>query len=390
MKTKALALKDYIIDIRRKIHANPELGYQEYETANLVAGELRKLGLEPQMEVAKTGVVAEFRKGAGPLIALRADMDALPIQEATGLPFASQIPNVSHACGHDAHTAMLLGAAKILKEEEFEGGIRLIFQPAEENNYDDPDRFSGGERMVKENVMEGVDYAVALHQVPMMPSGMMSLTDGPVMAAADVFTIVVEGRASHGGLSPEMGVDAVFIAAQIINNLQAIVARNISPTESGVVSIGTIEGGFAPNVIADKVVLRGTCRALSQESMAYIRERIQTIIQQTAGMHGAKASYEITQHYDVTENHPTPTKVGRAVAKELLGEQAIIALGPNMGAEDFSFMAQVVPSVFGLLGTQIMPEVSYSLHHPRMNLNEDMLPLGTAWLAQTALELMKG
>ncbi|BDD00245.1 M20 family metallopeptidase [Persicobacter psychrovividus] len=387
---KAKSIQSYILEHRRHFHAHPELGYKEFQTAERVAAELSALGLEPRTGVAVTGVVADMVKGEGPTIALRADMDALPIQEQTSLPFQSTVPNISHACGHDAHTAMLLGAAQLLHQEDFQGTIRFIFQPAEENNYDDPDRYSGGERMVKEQVMDGVDYAVALHQVPMMPSGVMSVQEGPIMAAADIFTIEIHGKASHGGLSPEMGVDAIVIAAQVISQLQTIVTRNISPTEAAVVSIGTINGGFAPNVVADKVVLEGTSRALSQATMQVLRDRISAIAKQTAEMYGGTAIYDITQHYDVTENHPEAVKVGAEVAVGLLGSaERLIRIPPTMGAEDFSFMAQQVPSVFGLLGSMIAPEVSHSLHHPAMTLNEEVLPLGTAWLAETALALMK-
>ncbi|MEH0156889.1 M20 family metallopeptidase [Limibacter armeniacum] len=389
MRDKAFAIKEYITDIRRRIHQHPELGYQEFETQKLIKSELEAMGFTQIEEKAKTGIVASLKNGNGPCIALRADIDALPIEEETGLEYSSKREGVMHACGHDSHTAMLLGAAKILKEEAFQGEVRFLFQPSEEHNYDDPDGWSGGKRMVMENVLEGVDAAMAIHQIPQMPLGAVSIKEGPVLAAADFFEIRVKGKSAHAGASPELGIDAIVVASQIVNNLQTVVSRNINPAESGVVSVTTFHGGSAPNIIADEVVMTGTIRALDDEIHQKIVTRVKAIIQQTAAMHDTEAIFTIKHGVPVTFNHVEMTAKTRQSAQKVFGEQGVIAIPPVFAGEDFAYMARQVPSCFALLGTKIEREGEiYSLHHPKMILNEDAMPLGTALFVQTALDFL--
>ncbi|BCL75925.1 peptidase M20 [Jeongeupia sp. HS-3] len=388
MRTQAEAIHDYIVAIRRDIHQHPELGYRETRTAQQIVAQLVALGIPSRGGVAGTGVVAELKKGDGPIIIIRADMDALPIDEATGLPYASQCPGVMHACGHDTHVAMGLGAARLLLEADFAGTVRFVFQPAEEGCYDDPDGYSGGQRMVKEGVHLGASAAIALHQVPVMPTGMISIRDGAVMAASDEFDIVVHGRAAHAGVSPQAGIDAIVIAAELVGTLQTIVARNISPTDSAVVSVGTIAGGAATNIVADSVRLTGTIRTLSAQTRSHVHARMADICAHLGAMHGTTIDCKILNGYPVTMNNPEVAAIARRAAQHLLGEDALLELPPLMGGEDFSFTAAAVPSCFALLGTMGADSNGHSLHSPKMIVDETALPLGAAYLAQTALDLL--
>ncbi|GHD68465.1 M20 metallopeptidase family protein [Jeongeupia chitinilytica] len=388
MRAQAEALRDYIVAIRRDLHQHPELGYRETRTAQQVIAQLTTLGLPYHGGVAGTGVVAELKKGDGPTVIIRADMDALPIIEDTGLPFSSCHPGVMHACGHDTHVAMGLGAARLLLDADFAGTVRFVFQPAEEGCYDDPDGWSGGQRMVKEGVHAGASAAIALHQVPILPTGQISIRDGAVMAASDEFEIVVHGRAAHAGVSPQAGIDAVVIAAQIVTTLQTIVARNVGPTDTAVVSVGTLQGGTATNIVAEQVRLTGTIRTLNMETRAHVHARVATICEHAGAMHGTSVDCRIANGYPVTMNDAGIAAIARGAARNVLGEEALVELPPLMGGEDFSFTAQAVPSCFALLGTQGPERSPYSLHSPKMVVDESALPLGSAWLAQTALDLL--
>ena len=389
MKQKAQIIKTFIINTRRRIHQHPELGYREQRTAQIITQLLDELGVSYQTGFAKTGVVAEIRKGEGPTVLVRADMDALPIQEETGLEFQSQVPGCMHACGHDTHTAMVLGVVKLLCQETFRGGLRFLFQPAEEGNYDDPDGFSGAQRMIVEGALDGVDAAIGLHQIPTMATGEIAISRGSVMAAADFFEIVIEGRASHAGVSPEAGIDAVLIASELVVSLQAIVAREINPKDTGVVSVCTIEGGSAANVIADKVRMSGTIRALSEITRDTIVAAIKARCDAFASMHGTRIDLKFGYSVPVTVNHEDIRTVAAQSARTIFGEQAVHEDISIMGGEDFAYIAQKVPSCFALLGTRVYSGAAYPLHSPNMVVNEDALPLGAAYLAQAALDLLQ-
>ena len=388
MLDKALAIKDFIVNTRRDIHQHPELGYQEFNTSKLIAEHLDEIGIPYQTGFAKTGVVAELKRGLGPTVLIRADMDALPIHEDTGLDFKSKTPGVMHACGHDTHTAMLLGAINLLNNESFSGTLRFLFQPAEEGNYDDPDGFSGAQRMIVEGVLDGVDAAIGLHQIPTMPTGSITVTTGSVMAAADFFEITVAGKSTHAGVSPEAGIDAVVISAELILSLQTIVSRQVSPKDTAVVSVSTIEGGSAANVMAEKVWLTGTIRALNEATRKKILDLVQARCDAFAAMYNT--SIEVKYYYSVpvTVNDAGVSQVAAGSATKIFGEKNVLDNMTIMGGEDFAYIAQKVPSCFALLGTRVTDGEAHSLHSPKMLINEDALPLGAAYLAQAALDLL--
>lgn len=388
MLGKAQAIKPFIVNIRRTIHRHPELGYQEFNTSKLIAKQLDKLGVSYQTGLAKTGIVAEITQGSGPTILVRADMDALPIQEHSGIDFQSATPGVMHACGHDTHTAMLLGAIKLLTNETFNGTIRFMFQPAEEGNYDDPDGFSGAQRMIAEGVTNNVDAAIGLHQMPTMPTGTIAVTTGTVMAAADFFEITIAGKSTHAGVSPEAGIDAVVIAAELILSLQTIVSRHIKASDTAVVSVSTIEGGSTANVLAEKVRLTGTVRALNEATHQKILKLMTSRCNAFAAMYNTSIDFHLYYSVPVTVNAAEISKVATVSATSIFGERNIAEGVSIMGGEDFGYIAQIVPSCFALLGTRVTSGEAHPLHSPKMVINEDALPLGTAYLTQTALDLL--
>lgn len=389
MLTKAQTIKDFIVNTRRDIHERPELGYQEIGTAGYVAQRLDEMGISYKTGFAKTGVVAELTKGDGPVILVRADMDALPIQEDTGLSFQSKNPGVMHACGHDTHTAMLLGAINLLKQESFSGTLRFIFQPAEEGNYDDPDGFSGAQRMIVEGVLDGVDAAIGLHQMPTMETGTIAITDGSVMAAADFFQLTINGKSAHAGVSPEAGIDAVVIAAELITSLQSIVSRQVSPKDTAVLSVSTIEGGSAANIVAEKVYLTGTIRTLKEETREKIHSLMQARCDSFASMYDTGIELKFYYSVPVTVNNADVSQIARESAAKIFGDNKVLYDVSTMGGEDFAYIAQKVPSCFALLGTKVDKGEAHPLHSPKMMINEDALPMGTAYLAQLALNLLK-
>lgn len=389
MLKRAKNIADYIVQARRDIHQHPELGYQEVKTAQYVAQQLNQLGVEYKTGFAKTGVIAEISKGSGSTILLRADMDALPIQEDTGLEFQSQVPGVMHACGHDTHTAMLLGAVKLLKEESFSGTLRFLFQPAEEGNYDDPDGFSGAQRMILEGALDDVDVAIGLHQMPTMETGTIAITDGGVLAAADFFEVVITGKSAHAGVSPEAGIDAVVIASELILSLQTIVSRQVSPKDTAVLSVSTIEGGSAANIVAEKVYLTGTIRSLKDTTREKIVALMQARCDAYAAMYDTSIQLKFYYSVPVTVNDARVSEVARKAAGKIVGEDKVLNDVTIMGGEDFAYIAQKVPSCFALLGAKVESGEAYPLHSPKMIVNEQALPLGSAYLAQAALELLK-
>jgi amidohydrolase len=291
------AINEQLVKIRRHLNQNPELGYKEFNTSDFIYKELDKLNISYRRNIAKTGIVAEIEKGEGASIALRADMDALPIQEDANIDFKSTNNGVMHACGHDVHTTMLLGACILLKDSSFNGKIKFIFQPSEEGVYDYPENKSGGQRIVEAGELDNVKYALGLHVHPLLEVGTLAFGSGEALACTNFFTINIYGKAGHAGAAPQMGIDAILVASNLIMNLNTIVSRNISPTQPGVISITKISGGTAPNIIPDHVIIEGTVRSLYIDNYKSMVDRINTIIDGVAISFGAKIDLKIDLFY---------------------------------------------------------------------------------------------
>ena len=333
-----------IIDWRRDFHQYPELGFDEHRTSKIIGEALKEMGLAPQMNVGKTGVTADLTFGEGSTIALRADMDALPMQETSGLDFSSKHDGVMHACGHDGHMAMLLGAAKVLTQngDSFNGTVRFIFQPAEEG--------AGGARyMIEDGCLDGVDEIYGIHVWNYQPVGEVGITDGPVLAAADMFEINIKGIGGHGA-APQGTIDAVVVASHLVQALQTIVSRNTNPLESTVVTIGTINGGHNFNIIADEVTLSGTARAYTEENRNLIKTRMTEIIDGVAKTFGAEISFDYEDGYPPTINHTDPVNKVLKAAERVVGEKAGMPY-LSMGGEDFSYYLQKIPGCFFFVGS---------------------------------------
>jgi amidohydrolase len=368
---------------RRDIHAHPELRYDVHRTAASVAEKLKGFGCDEVVPgIGRTGVVGVIRgrKAGNKVIGMRADMDALPIEEETGLPYKSTQPGKMHACGHDGHTAMLLGAAKYLAEtRNFAGTAVVIFQPAEEGG-------AGGLAMVKDGLMTrfGIDEVYGMHNYPGIPLGQFAIRPGAMMAAADHIEITLEGKGGHAA-RPHLAVDTILVGAQIINQLQSIVARNVDPLEPAVVSICMFQAGFTDNVIPQHAKLRGTARSLTKEVGKLLQERIKAVVEGTAKLYGATASITYTNGYPVTVNHERQTDFAADVAREIVGKDKVDTdVAPVMGAEDFSFMLNERPGAFIFVGNGD----SAGLHHPAYDFNDETIPVGTSYwvrLAETAL-----
>lgn len=372
---------DRIVALRREIHREPELGFDTEKTAAKVLAALEGLPLEVETGVAQNGVVATLRgAGDGPAVGLRADMDALPITEETGLPFASEVEGKMHACGHDGHTSMLVGAAHALcgMRERLDGSVRFFFQPAEEGG-------GGGRVMVEEGAAEGVAEIFALHLWPGLPFGTVATKGGPIMAAADAFEMTVRGRGGHGAM-PHLATDAVAISAQIVTALQTLVAREVDPVEPAVVTVGEIGAGTAFNIIPETARLGGTVRTLDEDLRRRMPERIEEISRGIArGMRG-DAELEYTFSYPVTNNDEGSAGRVLRVAAGLFGEESVVRLpNPSMGAEDFAFFLREIPGAFVWLG---VGEGASGLHTPTFAFDEEILPRGSALLAALALEAL--
>ncbi len=387
IREQAAALQAQMVAWRRDIHQHPELGFQETRTAQLVAHELRQLGLEVEVGVAKTGVVAHLINGEGPVIGIRADMDALPIQENNPeLDFASQTPGVMHACGHDAHTAMLLGVAHILHKlpDLPAGEIRFLFQPSEEAQ--DDEQKSGGLRMVEENALQGIDHTLALHVASHIPAGAVIAGAGPITAAVDSFDAVIRGRGCHGAAS-HLGIDPIFILAQVINAIHGIRARRIDPIKPAVISIGSVHGGDANNVIPDAVRLNGTIRSYDPE----IREQLRADLQgafEIARVLGGDYELSLMPGYPSTHNDAGVVEVIQRSATAMFGEDALVPSEPIMGGEDFSYMTEAAPGAMFFLGAKY-DDYDRPHHSPVFNIDEGILQQGAAILAESAVRLLR-
>jgi hippurate hydrolase len=367
-----------IIALRRDIHREPELGFDTEKTAEKVLAALDGLPLEVETGVAQNGIVATLQGGEGPTVGLRADMDALPIEEETGLPFASEVQGRMHACGHDGHTSMLVGAAHALCEmkERVGGPVKFVFQPAEEGG-------GGGRVMVDEGVADDVASIFALHLWPGLPFGKVATKAGPIMAAADAFEMEVRGSGGHGAM-PHLTADAIAIAAQVVTALQTVVSREVDPVEPAVLTVGEIGAGTAFNIIPEKARLGGTVRTLNADLRERMPARIEELARGVAkGMRG-DANLDYTFSYPVTVNEEGAAGLALGVAEELFGGESVLELpNPSMGAEDFAYFLEKVPGAFIWLG--VGEDVS-GLHTPRFAFDEGILPRGSALLAALALE----
>jgi len=382
-------LKDEVVSWRRHIHMHPELSGREFNTAEFVAEKLKEFGVDEVIEnfAGSTAVIGLIKgEKKGPTVALRADMDALPTEEKTGKPYASKIKGVMHSCGHDAHTAMLLGAAKLLcrMKDKIHGSVKLIFQPCEERH-----DCKGAKWLVENGVLENpqVSAIFALHVFPELPVGVVGTKPGPFLASSDVFRVKIKGKSTHAS-RPHQGIDPVVISAQAVNTLHHIVSRYVDPLEPAVLTIGKIEGGFAENVIPDEVRLEGTIRALSNE----VRERIPKLMEKAlwgiTTAYGGAYEFEFEEGTPPLINDEKTTLFAIGKMRELLGEEKVVLLQrPTMGGEDFSVYLQHVPGTFIRLGIRNEEKgIIYPLHNSRFDIDEDALPVGVAVESYLALE----
>jgi len=370
---------------RRDIHAYPETAFEEVRTSQFVADKLESFGIEIHRGLAGTGVVGTIKgkNGDGPSIGLRADIDALDIDEQTNKPYASKNPGKMHACGHDGHTATLLGAAKYLAQtRNFSGTVHVIFQPAEENE-------GGGRVMVEDGLFDifPMESVFGMHNQPGMPVGKIGMRVGPIMAAYDIFEITISGKGAHAAM-PQQGIDPVVIAAHVITNLQTISSRNVDPLKSLVVSVTQMHGGDAYNVIPQEVMLCGTVRSFEPEIQDMAQENIGRIAKSIAAAHGGEAELRYERRYPPTVNAPDETALAAHYAREIVGgENVDINAGPVMGSEDFSFMLQEKPGCYIWVGGG---EDRANVHNPAYDFNDEILPIGATYWVQLAEGILSG
>ena len=376
IKDESMSISDWIISIRRELHEHPELMYEEFKTSELIRRELDKLEISYKHPIAETGVLASIGNGNGPCVALRADMDALPIHEETDVSFKSKIDGKMHACGHDCHVSMLLGAAKLLKgkEDQINGTVKLLFQPAEEGG-------AGGKLMREDGALKNptVERIFGLHVWPQMPSGQIGSREGTFLAATSSLNLTVKGVGGHAAV-PQLTKDPVLTSARIITNLQSIVSRELDPLDSGVVSITVINGGNASNVIPSDVVVKGTLRSLTMDGLRELQKRVKEIAEGIAQTHGCEAVVEyVGNDYPPTVNDSDMWKFAKGIGIELLGDENVSDLDAVMGGEDFAYYTEKVKGCFVVLGMN-NPDIdaTYSVHHPMFKADEDALHIGTA------------
>lgn len=385
---KVMAIEPWLIAVRREFHRHPELGLAEHWTAGKIAALLEEMGIPHRTGIAETGIVGIIAGGkSGKTVALRADMDALPIREETGLSYASINEGRMHACGHDAHLAILLGAARILNslKTELSGNIKLFFQPAEET-------VGGAKPMIEAGCMENpnVDHALGLHVTPYAETGQILVRPGKICASSDSLTITVRGKSAHGAY-PEAGIDAIVIAAQVITGLQTIVSRKLSPLDSGVITIGTIQGGLKENIIADQVRLGGTIRTLDQETRAKIQRQIRELVSGIAAGLGGEGLVQFEAGYPPVINDEQIVKVIQSNAAILLGKENVLYKEyPSMGVEDFAYFCQAAPSAFYYLGCGNRSlGITAPGHSSQFQIDEACLKIGVLLQVVNALSLLK-
>jgi amidohydrolase len=378
---QAKDLQKELVEVRRHLHAHPELSYQEHETAKFAAEKLSGLGYNVTKNVGKTGLIADFGKTDQPRIAIRADMDALPIEEEPSHAHHSQNKGVMHACGHDAHVSCGLGAAKILSSMPV--NVRMIMQPAEEAG--DSQGRSGAYRMIEDNALDGVSAVIGLHMDAAVPAGKVGIAPGPVMAAADPFQITIEGKGGHGAF-PEDTIDAVVIASQVVQAIQQIVSRRISGLEAAIITIGSFQSSSTRgNVISDHVILKGTFRSFNKAVRKIILAEMEKACS-IAKVFGGNYKIEYEHGYPATVNDPGIAEIMRQAAVDFIGAENVIALPPKPWSEDFSMFAEIVPGAFMFLGAEIKDD-RRAHHTANFDLDESGLYIGSAVLAETAARL---
>jgi amidohydrolase len=389
IKSLSLQYSGKVVEQRRHLHANPELSYQEFNTVKYVAEQLKSFGLSPQEGIATTGLVVEI-KGKNPdkkSIALRADMDALPIHEANDVPYKSKVEGVMHACGHDVHTSSLLGTAKILSElkDEFEGTVRMLFQPGEEKNP------GGASYMIRDGALKNPQPSgiIGQHVFPLLPVGKIGFREGMYMASCDEIYLKVIGKGGHGA-APDLAIDPILIASHIIIALQQVISRNASPKQPTVLTFGRIIGEGATNIIPNEVNIAGTFRAMNEEWRASALSKIKKMAESLAEGMGGKCEVDISKGYPYLENHPELTRRIKSAAEAYVGKENVVDIDITLGAEDFSYYSQVIPASFYRLGTNNKAKgiISY-VHTPTFDIDEDALKIGPglmAWMAVKELE----
>lgn len=386
IKRLAAEYAETVVASRRHLHANPELSYQEFNTAKFVADKLKSFGLKPQEGVAKTGVVVliEGRNPSKKVVALRADMDALPIQELNQVSYKSKVPGVMHACGHDVHTSSLLGTAQILNEirTEFEGSVKLIFQPGEEKHP------GGASIMIAEGVLQNPEpeLIIGQHVMPLIPVGKIGFREGKYMASSDEIYLRVIGKGGHGA-APELTIDPVVIAAHIIIALQQVVSRNASPKEPTVLTFGKITADGATNIIPDEVRIAGTFRSLNEEWRQSGLKRIQKMAESIAEGMGGKCEVTISNGYPYLENNPELTRRIKAAAELYVGKENVVDIDLTLGSEDFAYYSQKIPASFYRLGTRNDAKgITSYVHTPTFDIDEDALKIGPGLMAWMAIQ----
>jgi amidohydrolase len=391
MLQKATSLSEELIRLRRDIHRHPELAFQELRTSNLVAETLREIGgIDVRTGVGKTGVVGSLGSGDGPTIAIRADMDALPILEADDRPYRSEAAGRMHACGHDAHTAILLGVAHLLKEEfataKLRGTVRFLFQPAEEDT--GGEAMSGAPMMIRDGALDDVDAVIALHVDSLQPFGQVTIRPGASSAAVDSFQAWISGTGGHGAY-PHDGTDPIWMLGPVLMALHGIVARRVDPMKPAVVSLGQVHGGAASNVIPAEIYLHGTLRSLDP----HVREQLLAEVERALSVvraFGGDYRLEVDRGYPAGNNDPTVTGWLERTATDLIGANAIDRSRAGMGAEDFAYMTARAPGAMFMLGAALPDEHHRGHHTPIFDIDERAMPVGAAILAETARRFLAG
>lgn len=380
IKKRATEIQEELVRIRREVHQHPELGFEEHRTSGLVADVLASLGLRVKTGIGKTGVIGLLGEGDSKVIALRADMDALPIQEKATHAYKSRIDGKMHACGHDANIAMVLGAAMVLASlrHSLQGRVNFLFQPCEEEG-------PGGARaMIEAGALEdpAVDAIVGIHTFPLLPSGVIGTRPGAMLAATDTIRITILGEGGHGA-SPHLSRDAIVAAASAILSLQTIISRRVDPLDPAVISIGSIQGGSRPNIIADEVRMTGTVRTLNEDLRKKMPGLIEEALRGVADSHGVRYKLEYEQGYPVLMNDASMARFCLDAASEVLGPERVIALErPTMGGEDFAYYLEKVPGCFLRMGIRNEEKgIIYPLHHPQFDIDESVLSIGATVLA---------